>query len=171
MGMRWEPPPFSPHRDAPPRQTSRSRWLPAAIIGAAIVIAAGLVAGALILKNNRGGSAGAGLTTCQAWIETRQILRAIPALPTVWNWTTPNIDTAISNQNGPVRRALDLFEPQIAAEPADVAQAAQQYVDMRRKQIQTLTDHTYVPADGVAVDSALIHLNQLCGINDSGQPI
>jgi len=150
---------------------TRTRWLPAAIIVAAVVIAAGLVAGAVILKGKEGGSAGAGRTTCQAWTQTQQTLRAIPALPPVWNWTTPNIDTDISDQNGLVKRALDLFEPQIAADPADVARAAQQYVDARRKQIQTLTDHTYVPADGVAVDSALVRLNQLCGITDIGQPL
>jgi len=171
MGMRWEPPPLPPQQYSPPRPTTRARWLPAAIIGAAIVIAAGLVAGAVILKGKEGGSAGAGPTTCQAWTQTRQTLRAVPSLPQVWNWDTPNIDTYISNQNAPVGKALDLFEPQIAADPADVARAAQRYVDARRRQIQTLTDHTYVPADGVAVDSALVRLNQLCGITDIGQPL
>ena len=150
---------------------TRARWLPAAIIGAAIVIAAGLVAAAVILKSKDGGSVGDRPTTCQAWIQTQQTLRAIPALPQVWNWDTPNIDIYISNQNAPVGKALDLFEPQIAADPADVARAAQQYVDVRRRQIQTLTDHTYLPADGVAVDSALVRLNQLCGITDIGQPL
>jgi len=160
-----------PQNFAPPRPTTRARWLPAAIIGAAIVIAAGLVAGAVILKGKEGGLAGGRLTTCQAWTQTQQTLRAIPALPQVWNWDTPDIDTYIANQNAPVGKALDLFEPQITADPADVAQAAQQYVVARRKQIQTLTDHTYVPADGVAVDRALVRLNQLCGLRDSGEPI
>ena len=158
-----------PQRDAPPSRTTRSRWLPAAIIGSAIVIAAGLIAGALILKGKEGGSVGTGLTTCQAWTQTRLILRAIPPLPQGWTWNTPNIDSYIKTQNAPVGKALDLFEPQIAAKPADVEQAARQYVSALRNQMQSLTDHTYVAADGAAVDTALENLNQLCGIHGTGQ--
>jgi hypothetical protein len=143
--------------------------LAAAIIGSAIVIAAGLVAGALILKS-RDGVATKGQSTCQAWTQTRLILRAIPALPQGWTWNTPNIDNYIKMQDGPVREALDLFEPQIAAEPVDVAKAASQYVSVLREQMRSLSDHTYVPADGAAVDTALGNLNQLCGIQVDGQP-
>ena len=141
----------------------------AAIIGSAIVIAAGLVGGALILKD-KGGSADGGMSTCQAWTETRQTLRAISALPQGWNWSTPNIDTYIAIQNAPVGKALELFESKIARQPADVAQAAQDYVAVRRNQMKSLSDHTYVAADGASVDLALGHLNQLCGIHDDGQP-
>jgi len=160
MGMQWQPLPPPPARRA---------WLPAAIIGAAIVAAGGLVAGAVILSDD-GPPAGAG-TTCQAWISTRDTLRAIPALPTGWNFNTPNIDNDIRIQNAPVDRALDLFEPEIAAEPADVAGAAREYVAARRGQMLALADRTYVPADGAAVDLALDRLNQLCGIKTAGQPI
>jgi hypothetical protein len=160
MGMQWQPLPPPPARRA---------WLPAAIIGAAIVAAGGLVAGAVILSDD-GPPAGAG-TTCQAWISTRDTLRAIPALPTGWNFNTPNIDNDIRIQNAPVGRALDLFEPEIAAEPADVAGAAREYVAARRGQMLALADRTYVPADGAAVDLALDRLNQLCGIKTAGQPI
>jgi len=167
MSMQWQPPlpplPAPVHR--PPLRRS---WLPAAIIGSAIVIAAGLVAGALILKD-RTVSDGAG--TCQAWTQTRQTLRSIPALPQDWNWSTPNIDNYIRIQNAPVGKALEAFEPEITAEPADVAQAARDYVAARRHQMQTLTDHTYVAADGVAVDTALRNLNRRCGIQDNGRPI
>jgi hypothetical protein len=86
MGMQWQPLPPPPARRA---------WLPAAIIGAAIVAAGGLVAGAVILSDD-GPPAGAG-TTCQAWISTRDTLRAIPALPTGWNFNTPNIDNDIKH--------------------------------------------------------------------------
>ena len=143
--------------------------MPAAIIGAAIVAAGGLVAGAVILSDD-GAPTGAG-TTCQAWISTRDTLRAIPALPTGWNFNTPNIDNDIRIQNAPVGRALDLFESEIAAEPADVAGAAREYVAARRGQMLALADRTYVPADGAAVDLALDRLNQLCGIKTAGQPI
>jgi hypothetical protein len=166
------PPPLPP--SLPPQpfgrrdRAPRSRWLPAAIIGAAILIAAGLVAGALILKGKEGATAARG--TCQAWTETRLTLRAIPALPEGWNWRTPNIDTYIKNQNAPVGTALDLFESKIAPEPADVAEAARDYVAVRRNQIKRLTDRTYVPADGAAVDTALGRLNQLCGLHDNSQP-
>jgi hypothetical protein len=168
--MQPQPPPYPP---LPPQafdprgRGTRSRWLPAAIIGAAILIATGLVAGALILKGKGGSEAGG---TCQAWTETRLTLRAIPALPEGWNWNTPNIDTYIKIQNAPVRIALDLFEPKIAPEPVDVAQAAKEYVAVRRNQVKTLTNRTYVPADGAAVDTALGRLNQLCGIHDNSQP-
>ena len=88
------------------------------------MIAAGLVAGALILRGDGDGASNSVATTCQAWSETRETLRSIPALPRDWNWNTPNIDTYIKNQNAPVGKALDLFEPKIAPTPADVAQAA-----------------------------------------------
>lgn len=159
------PPPLPPAfgRPKPARP-----WLPAAIIGAAIVIAAALIAGAVILKKD---TAADGPATCDAWSETRLTLRAIPALPNGWNWKTPNITTLIKNQNAPVAKALDLFEPKIAAEPADVASAAQQYVAVRRKQIETLSDRTYTPEIGTEVDTALRRLNQLCGIPADGRPI
>ena len=145
-------------------------WLPAAIIGSAIVIAGGLVAGAVILKDKKADSAASG-STCQAWSETRQTLQAIPALPTGWTWQTPNIDTYIKLQNAPVGSALELFEPKIAAEPADVAAAARDYVAVRRQQMQALSDHSYTPSLGDQVDTALSNLNQLCGIRGNGKQI
>ena len=164
MSMQWQPPLPPPVHRLPLRRS----WLPAAIIGSAIVIAAGLVAAALILSD-RSASDRAG--TCQAWTQTRQTLRSIPALPQGWNWSTPNIDNYIRIQNAPVGKALEVFEPEITAEPADVALAARDYVAARRHQMQSLTDHTYVPADGVAVDAALGNLNRLCGIQDTGRPV
>ena len=137
-----------------------------------LVIAAGLVAGALILKDDRGDSVpDGGMTTCQAWAETRLTLRAIPALPNGWTWDTPNIDNLIKVQNAPVEIALDLFEPKIAPQPADVARAANAYVAARRQQMQALTDRTYTPKVGEAVDGALENLNQLCGIPGERQKI
>jgi len=172
MSIQWQPPqqpPVPPPAFQPRRPPKRRSWLPAAIIGSAIVIAAGLVGGAIILKD-RDGSTTTGQSTCQAWTQTRLILRAIPALPQGWTWSTPNIDNYIKVQNAPVGKALDLFETQIAPEPADVAQAARQYVSALREQMQSLNDHTYVAADGAAVDTALGNLNQLCGIQGNGQP-
>jgi len=169
MSMQWQPPPLPPPPPPLRRPPRRRSWLPAAIIGSAIVIAGGLIAGALILKG-RDGATSSGQSTCQAWTQTRLILRAIPALPQGWTWSTPNIDNYIKIQNAPIGKALDLFEPQIAAEPADVAKAARQYVSVLREQLRSLSDHTYVPADGAAVDTALGNLNQLCGIQANGQP-
>jgi hypothetical protein len=162
MGMQWQQPPLPPPR-------AKKAWLPAAIIGAAIVAAGGLVAAAVIHTGD--GTPDGARTTCQAWISTRDTLRAIPALPMGWNFNTPNIDNDIRIQNAPVGRALDLFEPEIAAEPADVAAAAREYVAARRGQMLALADRTYVPADGAAVDLALDRLNELCGIKTAGQPI
>ena len=174
MNSQWQQPiqpPLPPQRFEHPSRPARSRWLPAAIVGSAIVIAAGLVAGALILRSGGGGSAGGTATTCQAWAQTRETLRSIPALPKGWNWNTPNIDTFIKNQNAPVGKALDLFEAEIVPEPADVAQAAQDYAAARRKQMLSLADRSYTPADGTAVDTALGNLNRLCGIRDDGTQI
>ena len=149
MSMQWQPPPVPPPANGRTDRTGRKSWLPAAIIGAAIVIAAGLVSGALILTSKDSGP-----STCEAWI---------PALPDGWNWTTPDIDNSIRNQNEPVAQALDAFEPEIADKPADVAEAAKQYVAARRTQMQALTNRTYVPADGAAVNTALGNLDRLCG--------
>lgn len=135
------------------------------------MIAAGLVAGALILRGDGDGTPDGVATTCQAWSETRETLRSIPALPQGWNWNTPNIDTYIKNQNAPVGKALDLFEPKIVSPPTDVAQAARDYVAARRAQMQSLADRSYTPADGTAVDTALGNLNRLCGILDNGTQI
>ena len=158
MSMQWQPPPVPPPANGRPDRTARKSWLPAAIIGAAIVIAAGLVSGALILTSKDGGN-----STCEAWAQTRPTLKAIPALPQGWNWTTPDIDNSIRNQNEPVAQALDAFEPEIAVKPADVAEAAKQYVTARRTQMQALTNRTYTPADGAAVNTALGNLDRLCG--------
>ena len=174
MSSPWQPPiqpPLPPQQPGQPFGPGRSRWLPAAIVGAAIVVAAALVAGALILRGGDAESADASATTCQAWTETRETLRSIPALPDGWTWDTPNIDTYIKNQNAPVGTALDLFEPKIAPMPADVAQAAHDYVDARREQMRSLADRSYTPADGKAVDTALGNLNRLCGIVDNGRRI
>ena len=63
------------------------------------------------------------------------------------------------------------FEPKIVSPPADVAQAARDYVAARRAQMQSLADRSYTPADGTAVDTALGNLNRLCGIVDNGSRI
>lgn len=159
MNASWQPPADA---QAPPptsQPSPRKPWLPAAIIGSAILIAAGLIIGAMILKGDRSDTG-----TCQAWAETQQTLRSIPALPSNWDWQTPNIDIAIQNQNAPVAAALDTFEGEIIAKPADAAQAAKEYVAVRREQIRTLSDHSYTIANGAAVDAALANLDKVCGI-------
>lgn len=157
-------------QSAPPagfQYIPRRPWLPAAIIGAAIVIAAGLVAGSLILKDSRSATE---VTTCQAWKQTRLNLLAVPSLPNGWFWTTPGIDNTIGLQNAAVGNALDVFEHQITAEPADAAQAARQYVEVRRNQMKTLADHSYTAPVGQSVDTALEKLDQVCGIAAGSRP-
>lgn len=159
--LQWQPPqepPAGPPTFDPPGPKSRKPWLPAAIIGAAIIVAGGLIASAVLFKGDSRGS------TCQAWSETQATLRAIPALPVNWTWSTPDIDNMIRDQNEPVGKALDSFEGKFSAQPADVAQAAEDYVAARRKQMRSLTDRSYAPADGTAVDNSLKRLDQLCGI-------
>jgi hypothetical protein len=169
------PPPWAQVRAPRPR-----RWLPLAIISAAILLAAAIVAAAIILSRGRDNpvapsisvsqpptttnSVAASSSTCNAWRTTKPALDAIAALPDGWDWNTPNIDTYIANRNAAITKALDLFEPKIANDPADISAAAHEYVAAKRTEMQKLADHTYTAADGVPGNSALAALNQLCGI-------
>lgn len=155
----------TPEWPQPGVQKAGRFWLSAAIIGSAIVIAAGLIAGAMILKKGDSGP-----TTCDAWGDTQSILRSIPALPNGWTYGTPGIDTMIGYQNSPVAGVLEVFEHKIRATPADVAQAAKDYVATRRKQSVALGDHSYTAETGAATDTALQRLNQLCGVSVDGRP-
>jgi len=149
--------------------------MPVAIISAAIIIAAALVGGAIIMSRGdttqatSGGSGGSGLavtaasSTCEAWKTTRAVIQTIPNLSQGWDWDTPNIDTLINNQATALNAALDRFETEIAAEPADVASAANDYVAGRRKELKLLAEHTYAAGDRADVDQALVRLEALCG--------
>lgn len=102
-------------------------------------------------------------STCTSWRTTKAALDAIPGLPLGWNYETPNIDVYIGNTTNAIERALDLFEPKIDVEPADVAAAATEYVALRRLEIEMLRAQTYTHADGVAGNMALSTLDELCG--------
>ena len=109
-------------------------------------------------------------STCQAWKITRTAINAVPALPVGWDWDTPNIDTYINNQATAVEKALALFEPQIAAEPANVATAARAYVEARQNEYAALRNRTYSANEAVPGNMALGTLNQLCGLPVPAQP-
>ncbi|WP_342314659.1 hypothetical protein LIX17_25785 (plasmid) [Mycobacterium avium subsp. hominissuis] len=164
----------------PPAKPAR-RWLPVAIIVAAIIIATAII-GAVVLTrspNTAAPAAGpaptaigsapaqagntASNSTCEAWPSTKAALNAIPQLPSGWDWNTPNIDTYIQNRTAAIAKALDLFEPEISGEPA--ATTARQYVAERRNEITMLRNHTYTQADGVAATAASARLDQLCGVS------
>jgi hypothetical protein len=155
---------------APPPRGGR-RWIPAAIISAGIIVAGVVVGGAVMSNGNRADSnapnsvvATEAGSTCQAWKITRTAINAVPALPVGWDWDTPNIDTYINNQATAVEKALALFEPQIAAEPANVATAARAYVEARQNEYAALRNRTYSANEAVPGNMALGTLNQLCGI-------
>ena len=153
------------------------------MIIAAVIIAGAAIAVALITTRSHPGPTNAGPPastavspsastndtnsgTCQAWPGTKAALLAIPQLPDGWDWTTPNIDTYIRNRTAAIAKALDLFEPQIAPQPARIAASAHDYVETRRKEIQLLLGHTYTEADGVPVTAAETKLDQLCHVTD-----
>jgi hypothetical protein len=189
-GQKWGPsrpaasaaePPAQPQWVPTPAPGQPRRWLPLAIVTAAILLAAAIVAAAIILsgvmRNNTGThsstaspsptaavSAALASTTCNAWRATKPALDAIPALPDGWDWNTPNIDTYIANRNAAITRALDLFEAKITAEPTDVSAAAHEYVSAKHSEMQKLSDHSYTASDGVPGNTALATLNQLCGL-------
>ena len=173
------PPQAYPYPSPPPAKSGRSLW----IIFAGIVIAGALIAGAAFLALSgkgtpettptagstapapTGAPAGtADSSTCKAWRATVPAIRAIPDLPSGWDWDTPNIDTYIANHNAAVGKVLDLFEPKVAPEPADVAAASKDYVAARRNEMSLLANHTYRGADGVAGNVAFGQLNQLCNV-------
>lgn len=178
----WHQPyPAGPTQPYPatPGSPANRRWIPAAIISAGIIIAGAVVGGAVITNRGDKGeatSAPAGQTvntatpagvessTCKAWAASRTTIAMIPALPQGWNYNTPNIDTYIGNKVTATNTALDLFVPRIAAEPADVAAAANDYVAAKRKELAMMTAHTYDLPQQVAVNDAMVRLNQVCGL-------
>jgi hypothetical protein len=137
-------------------------------VGAAIILRTGRdnTAGPTVTvsQSPTNTNSGAASSTCNAWRITKPALDAIPSLPDGWDWNTPNIDRYISDRNAALARALDLFEPKIAGEPANISAAARDYVSAKRTEMQKLSGHTYTAADGVPGNTALAALNQLCGI-------
>lgn len=173
-GMPW--PPYGP----PPKRGPA--WpMPVAIVVAALLIAGAVVAFAIL--SNKSGSpaadsnhpsastAGANTavnnqdsSTCRAWRSTGAALDRIQELPEGWDWDTPGIDGMIAKRDAALTQAMDLFEPQIAAQPSDLAAAAHAYVKARRNEVKKLADHTYTGADGVASTAGASTLDQLCHV-------
>lgn len=172
------PPPWPPYYQ--PAKPAR-RWLPVAIIVAAIIIATAVISAVLLSRgpdttnpagptptaagnaHTQGSVAAAeSNSTCKAWQATKPALDAIPALPAGWDWDTPNIGTYIANRNAAITKALDLFEPKIADTPADVASVARHYVAVKRDEVRMLADKSFTSADAVTVNAASAELNQIC---------
>lgn len=173
------PPPWPPRQAPPPR---RGLYV---IVFAAILAAGALIAGAILIAGSGGhessttaasqsaptaSATSTSQATCISWRAIRQAVVAIPNMPAGWDWNTPNIDRAIENRTGAITRALDLFEPKITSDPADVATAAHTYVAARRTEVQHLLDRTYNDADVVTSDTALAELDQLCGTGTGTEP-
>lgn len=166
----------------PPAKPAR-RWLPVAIIVAAIIIATAVISAVLLTRDTTTaapaapaptavgsaptkGSTAPANSTCEAWPSTKAALNAIPGLPAGWDWDTPNIDVYISNQSVAVNKALDLFEPEIAAgDPPQVVDAAKAYVSARRTAMEKLVGRSYTSADGVESNVTLAKLDQVCGVS------
>lgn len=169
------PAPWPPYY--PPAKPAR-RWLPVAIIVSAIIIATAVISAVLLSRSPNTATPAAPVptavasapaqtdaassSTCKAWQSTKPALDAIPALPAGWDWNTPNIGTYISNRNAAITKALDLFEPEIANTPAEVATAARGYVAAKRDEVRMLTDRTFTSADAVTVNAASAQLSQIC---------
>lgn len=173
--LRQAPAPHQWHQPHPPAPapTQNRRWIPAAIISAGIVIAGGLVGGAVIMSNGKNapnttsaaGVAAADSSTCQAWKTTRAALDQIPPLPAGWDWNTPNIDILVANKNAATSAVLQQFTPEIATAPAELAGAANSYVAAKRREVMTLADRTRLTsAEAAAGNDSLARLNRLCGM-------
>jgi len=171
----WHQPPYPPA----PAPAAGRRWMPVAIISAALIIAAALVGGAVIMNHSNktdsattadgqpaAVTATADSSTCQAWKTTRAALNQIPPLPRGWDWNTPNIDTLIANKNAATDAILEQFTPEIAPNPANVATAANEYVEAKRREAAMLTEHTFTAADAAVGNAVVGRLNSLCGVTD-----
>jgi hypothetical protein len=169
------PAPYYPPADRP------RRWLPIAIVVAAAIIAAAIIGAVLLSRGPSSTPAGpastaagngptqngvAASSTCESWPSIKAALNSIPALPAGWNWDTPNIDVYILNQSAAVKKALDLFEADVAAtDPPEVVTAARTYLSERRQGMQKLLDRIYTSADQVPVSVALAKLDEVCGVS------
>jgi hypothetical protein len=152
--------------------------MPVAIVVAAVLIAGGAIAVALI--SSKGGSpapagapapsagnaatSDADSSTCHGWRSTEAALDATPALPDGWDWDTPGIDAMIQSRNAAITKAMDLFAPQVASQPADLAKAANTYINARRSEVTKLANHTYTQADSIPSTAGASTLDQLCHV-------
>ena len=160
------PPPW---QQATPAAAPARRWIPAAIIAAAILV--GLLGGAAILRHGKTDTPATPVTTqaadgktCQAWKTARATIATIPDLPPGWNWDTPNIDANISNLVASTDAAIELFTARITPEPPELADAANAYVDAARNQSRALSERSFTGADGTTMTDAAAQLSQLCGM-------
>jgi hypothetical protein len=103
--------------------------------------------------------------TCVGWRSVQPSLDLIPGLPDGWDWDTPNIDRTIAERNAEINKVLDIFEPLISDQPADLAKIAHTFVDGRRNETRLLAAHTFQGSDGVAGNVAYTQLNQQCGVS------
>jgi hypothetical protein len=87
----------------------------------------------------------------------------LPAAYPATNFHTENL-VQFAND---VDKALSLFEPKIAEEPADVAAAARAYIDTRRDEFAAKRNRTYSATERAVTNMALGTLDQLCGLSDS----
>jgi hypothetical protein len=176
------PPPYGPPPQWQPHVPAHKRgpaWLmPVSIVVAAILVAGGAIAVALISSKSgppapasaptqSAGSAAtsdADSSTCHGWRSTAAALDATPALPDGWDWDTPGIDAMIASRNAAITKAMDLFEPQVATQPADLASAANAYIKARRNEVTKLANHTYTQADSIPSTAGASTLDQLCHV-------
>jgi hypothetical protein len=162
------------------------QWFPIAVI-AAIIIAGALIAAAIVIAGGDKTSPpaaepsttaepAAGSTestaTCRAWRTTSAEIASIPPLPGGADFTTPNIDALIGNQNVASEKALDGFEPKIAPnDPPQVVSAAKGYIAAKRTDMAKAAAHTVTEADDTAVDTSLadaesaVHIVKYHGAN------
>lgn len=172
--------PYPPGGYRAATKPSRSIWL----IFAGIIIGCALIAGAIFFALDgrssnptaappvaapsaapQGSSSDAvDSSTCRAWKSTKAALDQSVGLPVGWDWDTPGIDRMIASRNAVITKAMDIFEPQIASTPSDVAAAAHAYVAARRVEVQKFDARSYTDADGIPVTSAFTQLNDLCGL-------
>ena len=162
------PPPW---QQATPAAAPARRWIPAAIIAAAILV--GLLGGAAILRHGKTDTPATPVTTqaadgktCQAWKTARASIVLAPDLPQGWNWDTPGIDSYIAKRVEMTNAALDIFDPVVAAaQPSDpVAGGARDFIMALRREMQQLTGHTFT--GGHAASPAAYRLDALCGVGE-----
>lgn len=162
-----------------PPNRRRFPWFPFAVV-AAILLAGALIAAAIFFKGSGGSpapsaapastqpsqatTAAGRAKTCAAWTAAKSDLAQVPKMPSGWTYETPGIDQLITSRATIIVKILNVFANQVAPQPADVAAAANEFIDKQRAEVTKLPAHTLDAADVTAIANATAALNRACGV-------
>ncbi|MCV7200176.1 hypothetical protein [Mycobacterium angelicum] len=162
-----------------PPNRPRFPWFPFAVV-AAILLAGALIAAAIFFRDSRQSSdlskpsaaatattkptKSSGGSTCAAWTTAQIDMGQVTRMPPGWVYGNPGIDQLADSRAAQINKILNVFETQIAPEPADVAAAAHLFIAKQRVEVRKLTARQPIDdGDVAAVEGAGVALNRSCG--------